>query len=124
MMTMQMMVQEQEGNAGELTGRKLEAAVLNKAAMMLEEVLGRWQDDANHSLLDTALRYNQALWSLLQAELLNEHNPLPDTLRENMLSLSSFVDRRTYEVMAYPEPGKLDMLIKINRGIADGLLTH
>jgi flagellar protein FlaF len=119
-----MMTQELESNTGELSGRKLEAAVLNKAASLLEDVVGHWQEDADHSLLDNALKYNQALWSVFQAELLDEGNPLPDTLRENILSLSSFVDRRTYEVMAYPEADKLEILIKINRNLADGLLTH
>jgi flagellar biosynthesis activator protein FlaF len=125
MMAMQLMAQEQEMTpTAELAGRELEAAVLNKAASMMESVLGRWQEDAEHELLASALKYNQALWSVFQAELLDEANPLPADLRENILSLSSFVDRRTFEVMAYPEPDKLDILIKINRSLAEGLMTH
>ena len=106
------------------SGRQLEAAVLNKAALMLEDVVGRWQEDSNHAMLDNALRYNQTLWGVFQAELMSQDNQLPDALKQNILSLSSFVDKRTFDVMAYPDPGKLDILIKINRGIAEGLLTH
>ena len=40
MMAMQMMAQELEVNTSELAGRELEAAVLNKAASLLEEVVG------------------------------------------------------------------------------------
>ncbi|MBM3152732.1 MAG: flagellar biosynthesis regulator FlaF [Gammaproteobacteria bacterium] len=124
MMAMQMMAQDMDVAEGELAGRELEAAVLNKAAALLEEAVGRWQEDIDHALLDQALKYNQALWSVLQAELMSDASPLPFPLRENILSLSSFVDRRTFEVMAYPQADKLEILIRINRGLADGLLLH
>lgn len=124
MMATQMMSQEMEINSDDLAGRELEAAVLNKAAALLEEVVGRWQEDADHALLDTALKYNQTLWSVFQAELLDDSSRLPVSLRENILSLSTFIDRRTFEVMAYPEPAKLDILIRINRGLAEGLMIH
>lgn len=125
MMAMHMMAQELDvAPTPELAGRELEAAVLNKAASLMEDVMGHWQEDTDHELLDSALKYNQTLWSVFQAELMDEANPLPTTLRENILSLSSFVDRRTFELMAYPEPAKLDILIKINRSLADGLLAH
>ncbi|KAF0102438.1 MAG: flagellar protein FlaF [bacterium] len=124
MMAMQMMSQELGDNTSELAGRELEAAVLNKAATLLEEVVGKWQEDADHALLDNALKYNQTLWSVFQAELLNGDNPLPMALRENILTLSSFVDRRSFEVQAYPAPEKLDILIRINRSLAEGLMTH
>ncbi len=125
MMGMQTIAQELDVNVmDELAGRELEAAVLNKAAALLEEVIGHWEEDADHALLDNALKYNQGLWSVFQAELLDDSNPLPAQLRESILSLSSFVDRRIFEVMAYPEPAKLDILIRINRGLADGLMAH
>jgi flagellar biosynthesis activator protein FlaF len=106
------------------SGRQLEADVLNKAAAMLEDVVGRWQEDTDHAMLDSALRYNQALWGVFQAELVSPENQLPEALKQNILSLSQFVDKRTFDVIAYPEPGKLDILIKINRGIAEGLAAH
>ena len=124
-MAMQMVTQEMDMlGQGDLAGRELEAAVLNKAAAMLEDVVGQWSQDESFDALDNALKYNQTLWSVFQAELMDEANPLPPELRENILSLSSFVDRRTFEVMAYPEPNKLDILIKINRSLAEGLMAH
>lgn len=125
MMGMQMVAQQMDvPMLDDLAGRELEAAVLNKAATLLEDVVGHWTEDADHELLDNALKYNQTLWSVFQAELMDEANPLPSELRQNILSLSTFVDRRTFEVMAYPEPAKLDILIKINRSLADGLMAH
>jgi flagellar protein FlaF len=46
---------------------------------------------------------------------------LPLEIKQNLLALSVFVDRRIFEVMAYPAPEKLDILININRNIAAGL---
>jgi flagellar protein FlaF len=103
------------------TGRELEASVLNKAATFLEEVQGQWQGDPSHGQLDEALRYNQRLWSLFQAEMVEGEDRLPVEVRQNILSLSAFVDKRTFEIMAYPAPEKLDILIKINRNLAEGL---
>ena len=48
-------------------------------------------------------------------------NALPVDLRRDLLSLSAFVDRRTFDVMASPSPEKLSALIDINRHIASGL---
>jgi flagellar protein FlaF len=125
MIAMQLVAEEMDVQASEnINGRELEAAVLNKAASMLEEVIGHWENDENHLLLDNALRYNQALWGVFQAELMAEDNELPSELRSNILSLSNFVDKRTFDVMAYPEPQKLHILVKINRGLAEGLMAH
>jgi flagellar protein FlaF len=48
-------------------------------------------------------------------------NPLPKKLREEILSLGAFVDKRTFDVMAYPSPEKLALIININLNIAAGL---
>ena len=122
MMTMQLVAEEKDGSIdAHMDARELEASVLNKAAEMIEDVVGHWQEDVNHKRLDSALRYNQALWGVFQAELISDRNMLPMDLRQNILTLSDFVDKRTFEVMACPEPEKLDILIKINRGLAEGL---
>jgi flagellar biosynthesis activator protein FlaF len=42
-------------------------------------------------------------------------------LRRDLLRLSGFVDKRTFEIMAEPEPTKLQALIDIDRNIAMGL---
>jgi flagellar protein FlaF len=104
-----------------LEGRELEASVLTKAALRLQEVKQRWDTPDRDQLLDEALRYNQRIWTFFQAEVLQDDNPLPVEIKRNILQLSTFVDRRIFDVMAYPSANKLDALININKGIAAGL---
>jgi flagellar biosynthesis activator protein FlaF len=103
------------------SGRELESLVLNRAALKLVEVQNNWNAPDRDELLDDALRYNQRIWSLFQGELMKEDNPLPRQLRADILSLSAFIDRRIFEVMASPDPEKLNVIININLNIAAGL---
>lgn len=104
-----------------LPGPEAEAAVLTKAALKLKACRDNWNAPDGSSRLDEALKFNQLLWSILQTELSNEDNPLPRDIRVNLLRLSGFIDRRIFDIMAYPAPEKLDILIAINRNIAAGL---
>ncbi len=104
-----------------LSGREIEAAVLTKAALALKECQDTWDAGGRNGKLDDALRYNQLIWSVFQGELIKEENPLPKKLREDILSLSGFIDRRIFEIMAYPSPEKLNAIININLNLAAGL---
>ncbi len=104
-----------------LSGRELEASVLDKAALRLQMVQQTWSEADHEAMLDEALKYNQRVWSFFQSEVSAADNPLPPEIKQNLLALSIFVDRRIFEVMAYPAPDKLDILININRNIAAGL---
>jgi flagellar protein FlaF len=104
-----------------LTDREAEAAVLMKAAAMMKHVQTHWLSSDRDQHLEKALRYNQRLWTYFQVALLDENNPLPQQIKENVLRLSAFVDRRVFEVLAYPASEKLDILININTNIAAGL---
>ncbi len=104
-----------------LAPRELEASVLTKAAMQLKVLRDNWATGGDDVALENALNYNQRVWTFFQVELSMESNPLPDEIKRNLLSLSLFVDRRTFDVLAYPAPEKLDALININLNIASGL---
>ena len=104
-----------------LSQRDLEATVLTKAAMQLQTIRDQWSREDNDAQLEAALNYNQRVWSFFQAELSVEGNPLPEEIKRNLLSLSVFIDRRTFDVLAYPAPEKLDILISINLNVAAGL---
>jgi flagellar protein FlaF len=104
-----------------LSDREAEAAVLMKAAAMLKHVQSHWSAPDRDLMLEKALKYNQRLWTFFQVALLDEKNPLPQQIRENVLRLSAFIDRRIFETLAYPTPEKLDILININTNIAAGL---
>jgi flagellar protein FlaF len=103
------------------SSRELEAAALFKAARLLEQCRQDWDAADRDARLHEALRYNLRLWTLFQAGLAEPELAMPDELRANLLRLSAFVDRRTFELMGNPEAGRLNALIEINRNIALGL---
>lgn len=106
-----------------VTNRELEATALFKAARKLEACAQSWGSPGHAAQLDEALRYNLRLWTLFQCELAQpEHEMVPE-LRRDLLRLSAFVDKRTFEIMAEPEASKLQALIDIDRNIAMGLST-
>lgn len=108
-------------NKETMSGRELEAEVLTQAAQKLKDCQENWDAADRDEKLDAALKFNQLLWSIFQGELVEEDNPLSSELKRDLLSLSAFVDKRIFEVMAYPSPEKLTILININHNIADGL---
>lgn len=112
-----------QGNKATDSNRRLEASALFKTARMLEDCQRDWDRTGGDDRLREALKLNQTLWSLFQSNLAQEELPLPAPLRVNLLRLSAFVDRRTFEVMSEPAPEKLTALIDINRQLAAGLST-
>jgi flagellar protein FlaF len=104
-----------------ISGRELEASVLTQAALRLTDCQKNWDAPDKDVKLEEALTHNQRIWTIFQAELCKDDNPLPKKLREDILSLSVFIDKRTLDIMAFPEPAKLTMLINIDLNIAAGL---
>ena len=107
-----------------MSDRQLEAVILGSSATRMQAVQSNWDSEARNEMLDEALRYNQRLWTLFQTELMQAGNPMPEEIKRNLLSLSAFVDKRTFEILSEPDPQKLSILIEINRNIAAGLNTH
>jgi len=111
-------------NKSTMSGRDVEAAVLTKAALKLKASQDNCARNGHDAYLDEALKYNQRVWCIFQAELENPKNPLPKALKVSLLRLVAFIDRRTLETIAYPTPEKLTILININQNIAAGLRTR
>ena len=97
-----------------ISGRETEARVLTKAAVKLKYCRDNWNATDRPSKLDEALTYTQRVWSLIQGELLDENNPLPREIKENILNLSAFIDKRIFNIQAYPDPEKL-MIYRLDR---------
>jgi len=110
-------------NQATMSGRDVEAEVLTKAAIKLKTCQDNWEIDAKEreTGLKQALDYNQRIWTIFQGELSSDDNPLPKEIRRDLLRLSAFIDNRTFEISAFPEKDKLNILIAINRNIAAGL---
>jgi len=107
-----------------MSPRDLEASVLTKAGLKLKRCQEMWDSPDKDAILDEAIRYNQKIWSFFQSELSAPDNPLPKQLREDILNLSLFVDKRLFEVLAFPtDPSKLNIVIDINFNLGAGLRT-
>lgn len=106
-----------------LSGRELEASVLARAGLMLKSVKDNWDAPDRDTKLLEAVKFNQKIWSFFQAELSDPENPLPKNLRDDILNLSLFIDKRLFEVVAFPDPEKLSIVIDIDFNIAAGLRT-
>ena len=104
-----------------VSGPEIEASVFTKAALKLKKCQESWHADDRDVRLDEALKFNQRMWSIFQGELGREDNPLPKELKLDLLRLSSFIDKRIFDTMAYPAPEKLTPIININQNIAAGL---
>ena len=103
------------------SGRETEARVLTNAAVKLKLCQDNWNAADRRAKLDEALTYTQRVWSLLQSELLDPNNPLPRNIKENILNLSAFIDKRIFNIQAYPDPEKLNLIIDIHLNLAAGL---
>ena len=100
--------------------REVEAMAFTKAALTLEEAKSKIDDYDNYA---SALKFNQLLWTIIQADIVDKANQLPPEIKANILSLSIFVDRQTITALADSQESHLDVLIDINKNLAEGLLT-
>lgn len=98
--------------------RNTEAWALMEAARRMRDAKAKGKDD-----LLKAVRLNWRLWTIFQSNLVDPEAPIPMPIRENMLALSNFVDRRSAEILSNPTPELVDALVNINAQIAGGLMT-
>jgi flagellar protein FlaF len=108
-----------------LDGRELEASVLFRAAQKLNQCARDWENGRTKEFderLTDALQFNQKLWSFLQVELSNPANPLPETLRLNLLRLSKFIDKEIFTLFAGGGTAEdLLSIARVNEQIGRGL---
>ena len=103
--------------------REVEARVLLKSAQFMQDLQNDW-DNMNREVLEETLKYNRNIWLMFfDTAVENTEDDRPDALRNNIYNLAKFVFKREIDVLAKPEKQKLDILIKINRDIAGGLMT-
>ena len=99
--------------------RDLEANLLSKSALNLQRIRENW--DLADAELGQALKFNRKLWNVFLNSVTSEDSHLPIAIRENIANLGLFVLNHTIKLEARPEPGRLDVLININREVAAGL---
>lgn len=104
-----------------LSGREIEAAVLEKAAFQLQRAKARMKPQVLDSDTEEALNFNKRVWDVLRADWQQPGNNLPQALRESLLSLSVFMTKHFLAFRANPDPQGLDVIIQINENLVKGL---
>lgn len=99
--------------------RVTEAQALLRCAGLMEEAQ---HPDVSYMDYAAAVRHNQHLWTMFQAALVEEDNPLPNDLKDTLKGLSIYIDRRTLRALHEHKAELLNILIKINKEIAAGLM--
>ncbi len=99
--------------------RELEASLLLQAAAKLQAVRDSWQDKPVG--LEEAVLFNRRLWTVFLSSLSSDDERLPAAIRKNLLRLGVYIMGETFSLMTAPKPRHLESIIKINRGIAEGL---
>jgi len=102
--------------------RETEAKALLKAARMLQDLQSSW-DSRSSQKIEDALKFNRQIWVIFYDNAINTSNENTSTLSGNVVNLANFVFRRSMEILAAPEPDKLNILININREVANGLMS-
>ncbi len=98
------------------SGRELEARVLVRSAMRLNDCL---TSDDNQKLFE-AVSLNHKLWLLFYSEIESKRVTLPRDVEQNMLNLIAYVLRITPRAFARDREA-LESMVSINRRIAAGL---
>ena len=101
--------------------REMDAAAFSQAAYVMDQARQNLDDK---ELSERALKYNQMLWSIVQADVSKAENSLPEELKANLISLSIYVDKQTTKGLKNTSDELLDGLININLNIAEGLMEQ
>lgn len=98
-----------------------EGWALIEMARRLEDA--RKRNDAEDVVLGL-VRTNWRIWTMFQAALLDPECTVPQEIRENLLSLSNFIDKRSVELISDYSADKITVLVNINRQIGAGLMGN
>jgi len=101
--------------------REMDAAAFSQAAYVMDQARQKLEDK---ELAERALKYNQMLWSIVQADVSQPDNALPEELKANLMSLSIYVDKQTTKGLKNADDELFDGLISINLNIAEGLMEN
>src|ERR1051326_2246979 len=99
--------------------RELEASLLLKAAARLQAVVDGWNQ--SRSDLDGALLYNRKLWTVFLGSAMNDDNPLPVEIRQNVANLGMYIMSQTIAATSDPKVEIVNSLVTLTRELAAGL---
>ena len=97
------------------------AVMLYQATVMLDQAK---QNRADKAALAAALNHNLELWVAIQGMVEQRDNDLPETVKDNLISLANFVADTTFKSAEGLKDETIDTLIDINLQISDSLLER
>ncbi len=106
-----------------LPGREMEAAVLEKAATYFRRAQNTMTTGKFGDELEQAFDFNKKIWDVLRADWQNPDSHLPKNVRQDLLSLSVFMTKKSLEFRANPNPASLNIFIQILESLVKGLRT-
>lgn len=121
------MYSPQKGNQYEklrwktMSGRQVEAAVLQKAALNFRRCQTTLKKGVLSPEAEEALNFNRRVWEVLRLGWMDEKCHLPDEIRQNLLNLAIFMAKAELEFRADPRPERFNSLIQVNENLASGL---
>ncbi|MBP5856098.1 hypothetical protein KAJ83_03695 [Marivibrio halodurans] len=101
-----------------------EAWAMIEMARRLDDATKMEAGPERDEALRDMVRRNWRMWTILQASLVDPENTAPAEIRQNLLSLSNFIDKRSVECLSDIDPAKVAVLININRQIGAGLMGN
>lgn len=102
-----------------LTGRALEAAVLEKCAYEVHALVKN--GSATIAQIHKALERNREMWSIYVASVSDDASPLPIEIRRNIGDLALYVEAMMRKAVVEQDVKALEPIIFINRHLAAGL---
>lgn len=106
-------------NYGSTGSRETDMRALLKYAGLLHEAL--LDGGKNMEAYKEAIRENQRLWTIFQVAIVDPKSNLPQTLRQQLFTISRYIDRVSLKAIRNFNPDALVSLIGINRTLARGL---
>lgn len=101
--------------------QEIEGQALIQIAGRLTKALENVEEEPEY--LKEQVRLNWRVWTIIQSYLVDKDCELPDEIRDNLLSLTRFIDQQTVDFLVKSDTTKLPSLININRQIGAGLLS-
>ena len=102
----------------ELTVFEEDALALTQAALDISRAYEA-KDDRR---LAAALDHNLQVWVGIRTLISQPENPLPISIKDNLIRLSSFVAQKTFEMQNGANAKTIDALTNANLQISEGLL--
>lgn len=107
------------------TTKPTELSLIEEDALALTQSaldISRAHESKDEKRLAAALDRNMQLWVGIRTVVSAADNPLPISIKDNLIRLSSFVAQKTFDMQNGASKKTIESLVNTNLQIAEGLL--